>query len=56
MHIDADFANLKDGKSVSGYMMSKIGCGCATWCSTKQSIVALSTMEAEHIAITHGAK
>jgi len=55
MFIDADFANLDDGKSISGYS-SNIGGGCATWSSKKQPIVALSTTEAEYIAITHGAK
>ena len=52
MYVDTDFANLNNGKSVSGYS-SNIGGSCAMWSSKKQS---LSTMEAEYIAITHGAK
>ena len=55
MYVDADFANLEDGKSVSGYA-SNIGNACATWSSKKQPIVTLSTTEAEYIALTHGAK
>lgn len=55
MFVDADFANLPDAKSVSGYA-SLIGGGCATWSAKKQPIVALSTTEAEYIALTHGGK
>jgi len=55
MYVNADFANLKDGKSVSGYA-SNIGGGCATWSLKKQPIVALLTTEAEYITLTHGAK
>ena len=55
MFVDADFANLDNAKSVSGYA-SLIGGGCATWSAKKQPIVALSTTEAEYIALTHGAK
>jgi hypothetical protein len=47
---DADFAgDVKDRKSVTGYVIMMSG-GPISWCSRKQSIVALSTTEAEYIA------
>jgi len=55
MYIDADFAGLEDGKLISGYT-TNIGGGCVTWNSKKQLIVALSTMEVEYLALTHGTK
>lgn len=53
---DADWAaNLADRRSVSGYLF-KLGDGSISWSSKKQATVALSTMEAEYIAIAHAAK
>ena len=47
---DADYAgDVKDRKSVTGYVIMMSG-GPISWCSRKQSIVALSTTEAEYIA------
>lgn len=48
---DADYGNAKDQKSISG----NVHCICQTpisWCSKNQSIVALSTPEAEYISAT----
>jgi hypothetical protein len=52
---DADFANGADAKSISGYACL-LGESCIAWSSKKQSVVALSTTEAEYIALTHSAK
>ncbi|PNF26042.1 hypothetical protein B7P43_G06356 [Cryptotermes secundus] len=47
---DADYAgDVKDRKSVTGYVIMMSG-GPISWCSRKQSIVALSTTEAEYIS------
>jgi len=54
-YADADFANANDGKSISGYSCL-LGGGCAAWSSKKQSTMALSTTEAEYIALTHALK
>ena len=42
-------------KSTSGYIF-KLGGGPVSWCSKKQSCVALSTSEAEYIALTSAAQ
>ena len=55
IYADADFANASDAKSISGYACL-IGDSCVAWSSKKQSVVALSTTEAEYIALTHSAK
>jgi len=52
---DADFANRADAKSISGYACIMDG-ACIAWSSKKQGTVALSTTEAEYIALTHAAK
>ena len=44
-----------DTKSISGYAYI-IDSACITWSSKKQGILALSTTEAEYIALTHAAK
>jgi hypothetical protein len=51
---DATFANADDQKSTSRYvfMMAR---GAITWFSKKQSITALSSMEAEYIALSKAA-
>jgi hypothetical protein len=52
---DADWASQAHRHSISGYVYS-IGCGAVTWSSRKQSIVALSTAEAEYVAAAHSTK
>ena len=48
---DADWAgDESDRKSYSGYLF-RIGCASISWKSLKQSVVALSTAEAEYIAL-----
>jgi hypothetical protein len=49
---DADWAgDINDRKSTSGYLFQMSG-GAVTWKSQKQSCVALSTAEAEYIALS----
>ena len=49
---DADHGgNPDNGCSTSGYVV-KMGTGAISWCSQLQSIVALSTTEAEYVAAT----
>jgi hypothetical protein len=49
---DADHAgNPDNGRSTSGYVV-KIGTGAISWASKLQTIVALSTTEAEYVAAT----
>ena len=55
VYADADFANSQDAKSISGYCCN-LGGGCIAWSSKKQSVVALSTTEAEYIALAHASK
>ena len=53
---DADWGgDLDDRKSTSGYIFQIAG-GPVSWCSRKQSCVALSTSEAEYIALTSAAQ
>jgi hypothetical protein len=53
---DADWANsLDDRKSISGYVSILAG-GATMWSSKKQATVALSTMEAKYVALTHAAR
>lgn len=53
---DADWAGCKiDRRSYSGYCF-KYANGCISWESKKQRCVALSTAEAEYIALTEAAK
>jgi len=46
---DADYADLTDRKSTTGYVIL-LGDSPIAWCSKKQKIVSLSTTEAEYIA------
>ena len=47
---NADWASDKDErKSTSGYTFTLVG-GAISWCSKKQTCIALSTMEAEYVA------
>eukprot|EP00252_Welwitschia_mirabilis_P022462 TRINITY_DN607_c0_g1_i3.p1 TRINITY_DN607_c0_g1~~TRINITY_DN607_c0_g1_i3.p1 ORF type:complete len:1070 (-),score=207.18 TRINITY_DN607_c0_g1_i3:857-3973(-) len=49
-YVDADWAgSLDDRKSTSGFVMM-MGKSLFSWCSKKQSVVALSTAEAEYMA------
>jgi hypothetical protein len=53
---DADHGgNPDNGRSTGGYVV-KIGSGAVSWSSKLQSLVALSTTEAEHIAAVEAAK
>lgn len=53
---DSDWAgNLDDRKSTSGYVFT-VGGGAISWKSKKQSCVALSTAEAEYIALSQAAQ
>lgn len=55
-YTDADWGqDPSDRKSVSGYVFSISG-GAISWSSKKQTSVALSTMEAEFVALAHGTK
>eukprot|EP00253_Pinus_taeda_P008063 PITA_08063 len=54
-YTDSDWAGSIDGrKSTSGYVFH-MGSGAISWASKKQSIVALSTAEAEYVAATAAA-
>lgn len=49
-YTDADWQGDLDGRrSMSGYIFTLAG-GAISWCSKKQSSMALSSMEAEYIA------
>jgi hypothetical protein len=52
---DADWGSQSHRHSISGYVF-RMGDGAVTWSSKKQSIVALSSTEAEYVAQTHAAK
>lgn len=53
-YTDADWAgNTEDRKSTSGYIMQVYGC-TVSWSSSKQQCVALSSTEAEYIALGRG--
>eukprot|EP00253_Pinus_taeda_P025045 PITA_25045 len=54
-YTDSDWAgSVDDRKSTSGYVFN-MGSGAISWASKKQSIVALSTAEAEYVAATAAA-
>eukprot|EP00253_Pinus_taeda_P022296 PITA_22296 len=54
-YIDSDWTrSVDDRKSTSGYVFH-MGSGAISWASKKQSIVALSTAEAEYVAATAAA-
>jgi hypothetical protein len=52
---DSDWVSQPHCYSISGYIF-RVGSGAVTWSSKKQSIIALSSTEAEYIAQTHAAK
>ena len=54
-YVDASFdTNPDDSKSQTGYVFTLNG-GAVSWCSSKQSVVAGSTCEAEYIAASEAA-
>lgn len=55
IYMGSDYANRADALSIGGYV-AMIGGGCVAWSSKKQRTVALSTTEAEYIALTEGTK
>jgi len=50
-YADAAYANADDLKSMSSYVFLAAG-GAITWKSRKQTIIALSSMEAEYVALS----
>ena len=53
---DADHGGCKDsGRSTGGYLV-KMGSGAVSWCSKLQTVVALSTTEAEYMAAVQAGK
>ena len=52
---DADWGAGEDRKSISGYVFTLVG-SAVSWSSKRQSTTALSTMEAEYIALVQVAK
>jgi hypothetical protein len=54
-YADADWGNGPDGRSFTGYFLS-FGGAAISWQARKQRCVALSTAEAEYIAICEAAK
>lgn len=55
-YVDADFAaNIDTRKSLTGYVFTLFGTA-VSWKSTHQSVVALSTTEAEYVALTEAVK
>lgn len=49
---DASFPHVGDVRSISGFVFLFFG-GAISWSSKKQSVIALSTTEAEYIALTN---
>ena len=54
-YTDADGSMAEDRHAISGYAFLIHG-GAVSWSAKRQEIVALSTTEAEYVAITHTAK
>jgi len=54
-YADADSGAQKHRRSISGYTFL-IDRGAISWASRKQELVALSTAEAEYVALTHATK
>ena len=54
-YADTSFADADDLKSTTGYVFKMSG-GAITWYSKKQSVMALSTMEAEYIALSEATR
>src|SRR6266852_5279991 len=54
-YADTAYRNRDDGKSITGYVFVAAG-GAITWRSNKQSVTAISTTEAEYIALWESGK
>jgi hypothetical protein len=54
-YADAAYTNTDDLKSMSGYVFLAAG-GAITWKSRKQTVIALSSMEAEYIALSEAGR
>src|SRR6266571_9508209 len=54
-YADASLANVEGCKSTSGYVFLEGG-GAITWLSKKQSVVALSSTEAEYVALSEAGR
>ena len=54
-YADASYVNTGDCKSVSGYVFM-LGSGAISWRSKKQTIIALSSTEAEYVALSEAAR
>jgi hypothetical protein len=54
-YTDADGSMAEDRHAISGYAFLIHG-GAVSWSAKRQEIIALSTTEAEYVAITHAAK
>jgi hypothetical protein len=54
-YADAAYANQDDLKSTTGYVFLGSG-GAITWKSKKQSVIALSSTEAEYIALSEAGR
>jgi hypothetical protein len=52
---DAAYANTEDYKSTSGHVFLAAG-GVITWCSKKQTVIALSSTEAEYITLSEAGR
>ena len=54
-YTDADGSMSEDRHAISGYAFLIHG-GAVSWSANRQEIIALSTTEAEYVAITHATK
>jgi hypothetical protein len=54
-HTDAAFGNTDNCKSTTGYVYT-VGGGAITWMSKKQSVVALSSTDAEYVALSEAGR
>ena len=54
-YADASYGNADDRRSISGYVFLA-GDGAITWCSRKQTTIALSLTEAEYVALSEAAQ
>ena len=51
-YTDADWGGDLDERKSTSYYVFLLGNGAITWCSKKQTCIALSTMEAEFVAFS----
>ena len=54
-YTDASYGNADDHRSISRYIFLT-GDGTITWCSRKQTTIALSSTEAEYVALSEAAQ